>query len=276
MIDVEDACVDVAGAATQDPKTNGCPPPPPDRDNDTILDPDDACPDHAGPKDPDPKKNGCPIARVEAGQIRITQQVKFKFGSAVLDPESDGVLGAVLDILQKHAEITKIRVEGHTDNHGADWLNLGLSKQRAASVVAWLAKKGVKKERMESDGFGKTRPIDTNDTPAGMANNRRVEFHIVEPKQLPAAPPAGSAPAVPPATTAPQPAQPGATPAAVPGATAPAAPAAAPSAAVPPPPSSAAPAAPSAPASSLKPPPPVAPKPTLPVPRIPPKPVPHK
>ncbi len=181
VIDPEDACIEVPGVATQDPKTNGCPPPPPDTDGDTILDVQDACPDHAGPADPDPKKNGCPIARVEAGQIRITQQVKFKFGSAVLDPTGDGVLLAVLDILQKHPEITKIRVEGHTDNHGPDWINTPLSKQRAAAVVAWLTKKGVDAKRMESAGFGKTRPIDTNDTPEGMANNRRVEFHIVTP-----------------------------------------------------------------------------------------------
>jgi len=262
VIDAEDACIDVPGVATQDPKTNGCPPPPPDRDNDTILDPEDACPDHAGPKDPDPKKNGCPIARVEAGQIRITQQVKFKFGSAVLDPEGDGVLGAVLDILQKHPEITKIRIEGHTDNHGADWLNLGLSKQRAAAVVEWLAKKGIDKKRMESAGLGKTRPIDTNDTPQGMANNRRVEFHIVEPKQVPATPAAPPVAPQPEAVPAPPPAStPITSPAAPP--TAPIAPAPAPSS------------GPSA-SSPVKPPPAASVQPMLPVPRIPAKPAPRK
>jgi outer membrane protein OmpA-like peptidoglycan-associated protein len=197
VLDHEDACPDVPGVATQDSKTNGCPPPPPDRDGDTVIDSEDACPDHAGPRDSDPKKNGCPVARVEAGQIRITEQVKFAFGSAKLLPEGDGVLNAVLDVLQKHADITKIRVEGHTDNHGADGLNLQLSKDRAASVMTWLVKHGIDKKRIESSGFGKAKPIDTNDTDAGRQNNRRVEFHIVAHGEQAGAAPGIAKPVVP-------------------------------------------------------------------------------
>jgi OmpA-OmpF porin, OOP family len=179
VLDPEDACPEEAGVATQDPKTNGCKPPPPDRDGDSVLDNEDACPDHAGPRDTDVKKNGCPTARVEGGQIRIMDQVKFATGSAKLLPDSDGVLNAVLDILQKHTEIQKIRVEGHTDNKGNAGVNLFLSKDRAASVAAWLVKHGIDKKRIESAGFGQKNPVDTNDTEAGRANNRRVEFHIV-------------------------------------------------------------------------------------------------
>ena len=66
---------------------------------------------------------------------------------------------------------------GHTDADGKDDANLDLSKRRAASVKAALAKEfGIDESRMETDGKGESEPIDKNDTPAGKANNRRVEF----------------------------------------------------------------------------------------------------
>ncbi|MET0591460.1 MAG: OmpA family protein [Polyangiaceae bacterium] len=176
--DPEDACPDTPGVRTEDPKTNGCPPPPPDRDKDGINDPDDACPDQPGPRDQDPKKNGCPVARIEAGEIKILQQVKFKTGSAEILVESDTILGAVQKILADHQEIVGVRIEGHTDNRGGAAMNLNLSTKRAASVLNWLVKHGIDKSRLTSKGFGLTRPIDTNTTDEGRQNNRRVEFHI--------------------------------------------------------------------------------------------------
>jgi OOP family OmpA-OmpF porin len=175
VIDKEDACVDVAGVKTSDPKTNGCPP---DRDKDTIVDAMDACPDQAGPADPDPKKNGCPAARIEAGQIKILQQVKFKTNSATILGESDTILSAVLAILKEHSEITKIRIEGHTDNVGKPAYNKDLSQKRAQSVAKWLTDHGIEKKRLAAKGWGQEHPIDTNNTDEGKANNRRVEFHI--------------------------------------------------------------------------------------------------
>src|SRR5699024_6609683 len=139
----------------EDPKKNGCPaepppppPPPPDRDSDGVLDEVDACPDTPGPADPDPKKNGCPLARIEDGQVKITEQVKFKTASADILPESDLVLRAIADIIKGHPEITKVRVEGHTDNKGAPAYNKELSKKRASSVATWLIRAGVDKNRM--------------------------------------------------------------------------------------------------------------------------------
>lgn len=173
--DKEDACPDVPGEKTADPKTNGCPP---DRDRDGIYDKDDACPDAPGPADTDPKKNGCPLARIEDGQVRIVQQVQFKTGSAEILRESDPVLIAVATILKEHTEITKVRVEGHTDNRGAAAMNKDLSNRRAASVVKWLVSYGIDKKRLSSKGFGLERPLDTNETDVGRQNNRRVEFHI--------------------------------------------------------------------------------------------------
>ncbi len=173
--DKVDACPDVPGVKSDDPKKNGCPP---DRDGDTILDKDDACPDDPGPADPDPKKNGCPLARIEGGQVKIIQQVKFKTNSADILRESDPVLIAVAQILKEHPEIQKVRVEGHTDNRGAPAYNKQLSDKRAASVMKWLTSYGIDKKRLGSKGWGLEKPIDTNETDEGRQNNRRVEFHI--------------------------------------------------------------------------------------------------
>jgi outer membrane protein OmpA-like peptidoglycan-associated protein len=175
VADPVDACPDVPGVATQDPKTNGCPA---DTDGDGIVDAEDACPNDAGPKDPDPKKNGCPIARVEGGQVKISSQIKFKTGSAVILKESQPIIDAVAAIMKAHPEITHVLVEGHTDNKGSAAGNKTLSKKRAASVLAALVAVGIEKGRLTSDGFGQERPIDSNSTDEGRANNRRVEFHI--------------------------------------------------------------------------------------------------
>jgi outer membrane protein OmpA-like peptidoglycan-associated protein len=183
IFDSEDACPDVAGVKDPDPKKNGCPP---DRDGDGIPDPVDACPDAAGPADPDPKKNGCPLARIEGGEVKITEQVKFITGSADILRDSDPLLTAVGTILKEHPELTKVRVEGHTDNRGAAGMNKNLSERRAASVVKWLTTFGIEKKRLTAKGFGMERPIDTNETDAGRTNNRRVEFHIEAAGEKPA------------------------------------------------------------------------------------------
>jgi OmpA-OmpF porin, OOP family len=179
IVDSLDACPDVKGIRTDDPKTNGCPPDL-DRDKDGIPNDQDACPDEPGPRDPDPKRNGCPKAFVRGTEIKILDQVKFKTGSSqiVKGKESEDILDAVADILKKHPEIKKIRVEGHTDNVGKAKDNKKLSSDRAGSVVKWLTTHGIPKTSLSSVGFGQERPIDTNDTEVGRHNNRRVEFHI--------------------------------------------------------------------------------------------------
>jgi outer membrane protein OmpA-like peptidoglycan-associated protein len=178
ILDREDACPDIPGEKTDNPKTNGCP----DTDKDGIYDPEDACPKEPGPRDPDPTKNGCPVAKVEKGQIRIIEQVKFRTGSDAILPASDYILEAVAKILTEHPEIKQLHVEGHTDNRGGRAFNLGLSQRRARSVVTWLTTRGgVAGSRLTSQGFGFDRPIGDNTTDEGRRENRRVEFHIVEP-----------------------------------------------------------------------------------------------
>ncbi|TMI91767.1 MAG: OmpA family protein, partial [Bacteroidetes bacterium] len=71
----------------------------------------------------------------------------------------------------------KVKIVGHTDADGNDVSNLDLSKRRADAVKDMLTKEfGIDASRMETDGKGESEPIDNNTTPAGKANNRRVEF----------------------------------------------------------------------------------------------------
>ena len=86
----------------------------------------------------------------------------------------------MLNVLKEHTEITKLLVEGHTDNVGGAVYNKGLSERRAKSVVKWLVDHGIEREHLLDAGFGLERPIDTNNTSAGRQKNRRVEFHILD------------------------------------------------------------------------------------------------
>ena len=176
VYDKDDACPTVAGVKTEDPKTNGCPP---DRDKDGIIDPEDACPDAPGPKSSDPKRNGCPLVYIDKGQVRITEQIKFKTNSAEI-VGSQNIIDEVAKTLKAHPEIQHLRVQGHTDNVGKAAYNKELSRKRAASVAAALVRAGIPKAFLSSEGFGLEKPIEDNSTEEGRAANRRVEFHIEE------------------------------------------------------------------------------------------------
>lgn len=176
--DPEDACPEEPGKSAEDPQRHGCPGVE-DDDGDGILNAADDCPQEPGVESQEPGQHGCPIAKVEGGQIVILEQVQFATGSAEILPASDPVLRAVLKVLEEHPEITKLSVEGHTDNRGGDALNTTLSRQRAASVQRWLTQHGIAGSRLTSAGYGPDKPIADNGTDAGRQQNRRVEFHIV-------------------------------------------------------------------------------------------------
>src|SRR5450432_191029 len=179
IVDTEDACPDEKGIADPDPKKNGCPPPK-DSDGDGILDPLDACPNEKGAADPDPQKNGCPKSvRVSESEILILDQVQFDTGKAVIKNASDALLDEVADVLKEHPEITKIEVQGHTDNRGARAFNQTLSQARANSVTNALQKRGVAADRLSAKGYGLDVPIADNTTDEGRQKNRRVQFVIV-------------------------------------------------------------------------------------------------
>jgi outer membrane protein OmpA-like peptidoglycan-associated protein len=177
--DRDDACPDVKGVASSDPVQNGCPP---DTDGDGIRDDVDACPNEKGVPDPDPQKNGCPKAvRVTEGEIVIMDQVQFKTGSAVILPISDDLLRQVAGVLAEHPEITKVEVQGHTDNRGGKNYNRKLSQKRADAVRKWLVNYGqVDSGRLSSHGYGMEEPTSDNTTSEGRQKNRRVQFKILE------------------------------------------------------------------------------------------------
>lgn len=106
----------------------------------------------------------------------VTHGILFDVNSDKIKPESYGTLKEMADIMKEFTDL-KVKIIGHTDADGNDAANLDLSKRRAAAVKASLAKDfGIDESRMETDGKGESEPIDKNDTPAGKANNRRVEF----------------------------------------------------------------------------------------------------
>lgn len=102
-----------------------------------------------------------------------TTGIRFDTGSARLRPESGAVLGEVLAMMQAHDDL-RLRVEGHTDDVGAEASNEALSERRAAAVVAWLTGRGVAPGRLEAVGRGEGEPVADNATPEGRAQNRRV------------------------------------------------------------------------------------------------------
>jgi outer membrane protein OmpA-like peptidoglycan-associated protein len=178
VYDKDDACVDIPGLKTSDPATNGCPG---DTDGDGIRDDKDACPNEKGKADPDPKKNGCPVAvRVTQQEIIILQQVQFDTARATIKAVSNPLLDEVAAVLKEHPEITKIEVQGHTDNRGGEAYNKRLSDNRSKAVMNALIKRGIEATRLSSKGYGLSEPIADNATEEGRAQNRRVQFKILE------------------------------------------------------------------------------------------------
>ncbi|ALN57982.1 outer membrane protein, OmpA family [Lysobacter enzymogenes] len=110
--------------------------------------------------------------------LNMPSNITFAFNSANLDPKFDPVLDNVASTLNEYNQ-TIVEVAGHTDSIGGDAVNQRLSEQRAASVGNYLMSKGLVRDRFILTGAGKTRPIASNDTEAGRAQNRRVEITLV-------------------------------------------------------------------------------------------------
>ena len=116
---------------------------------------------------------------IEEGAAIVLENIFFEFNKSDLLPESFSELDKVADIIKSN-NIQKIEISGHTDSEGSDAYNKKLSEGRAKSVVAYLSQKGVEAEVLLAIGYGESRPIDTNSTEEGMANNRRVEFKVLK------------------------------------------------------------------------------------------------
>ena len=119
-------------------------------------------------------------ATVTAEKIEISDSVYFETAKAVIKTESHSLLEDVAAILNAHPEITKLRIEGHTDSRGDDASNKVLSQERADAVKAFLVEQGVEAHRLETVGYGEEKPLDTAENKAAWAKNRRVDFFIAE------------------------------------------------------------------------------------------------
>ena len=170
----------VAGAADLCPNEggivdeNGCPK---DSDGDGIVDNDDKCPNVGGIIGPD----GCakPVPEKAAAIFtRALEGVKFQSARATLTRSSYSILDEVVAVMAEFPDLI-LSIQGHTDAQGDDDKNLELSKSRADSVMKYLVDKGVDATRLSTIGLGETSPIASNDSPAGRAQNRRVEFVVV-------------------------------------------------------------------------------------------------
>jgi outer membrane protein OmpA-like peptidoglycan-associated protein len=110
--------------------------------------------------------------------LNMPGNITFAFDSSGLQPQFYPVLDNVAGTLNQYNQ-TVVEVAGHTDNVGSDAYNQQLSTQRANAVAAYLNGNGVMQQRMIVVGAGETRPIASNDTDGGRAQNRRVEITIV-------------------------------------------------------------------------------------------------
>ncbi|MEK7829455.1 MAG: OmpA family protein, partial [Acidobacteriota bacterium] len=117
--------------------------------------------------------------RETRGYIVNLGDVLFDTGKATLKPGAREKLSKLAGILLGYPGALLLEIEGHTDSVGSDQLNNKLSQDRAEAVSSYLTQSGVKPEKIKAArGFGKTKPIATNDTAGGRQQNRRVEVVI--------------------------------------------------------------------------------------------------
>lgn len=122
---------------------------------------------------------GAEVERVGEG-IKVTlneNTVNFDFNSANLTSLAKSNLDKLVTVLKNNPD-TNINIYGHTDSIGSDAVNLRISAQRAQAVKNYMVASGIASSRMFTEGLGKSSPIASNDTDAGRAKNRRVEFAI--------------------------------------------------------------------------------------------------
>jgi OmpA-OmpF porin, OOP family len=116
---------------------------------------------------------------IEIGATVRLKNIYFDYDKTTLKSASFLELNKVVDLLLQNPSL-EIEIEGHTDSQGSDQYNKDLSQGRAQSVVDYIASQRISKQRLAARGFGESKPIDTNETEAGKANNRRVEFTIIK------------------------------------------------------------------------------------------------
>jgi outer membrane protein OmpA-like peptidoglycan-associated protein len=170
--DYLDKCPDTPAEARGMVDEQGCPR---DIDGDGIPDYLDKCPTIPGVK----SNNGCPEVKKEIKTLflKALRGIQFESGKSVIKSTSFVILNRIAQVIKDNPTFL-IEIKGHTDNVGDPGNNMALSKNRATAVRDYLVKKGVSERKITANGFGDTKPVATNKTPAGRRLNRRVEFSI--------------------------------------------------------------------------------------------------
>ena len=119
------------------------------------------------------------VATIAPNATIVLNNIFFDFDKATLKPESAPELDRLIAMLKEKSTM-EVEISGHTDNVGAATYNMSLSERRAKTVVAYIVRGGIPKERLTVQFFGETKPTDTNETKAGRSKNRRVEFLILK------------------------------------------------------------------------------------------------
>lgn len=169
VADNEDRCPDVAG----DPANGGCPWG--DADNDGVADNVDNCPNEAGPA----SNNGCPEKMEPTALIDFINSEKAKILFSASNSNLRNLytenLDELVSLLGQYPEAS-ITIEGHASSDGSESYNQALSERRANAVKAYLVGKGIDASRLQTVGYGESRPVDSNDTVNGRKNNRRAQI----------------------------------------------------------------------------------------------------
>lgn len=171
VADTEDKCPNTKKGIKVDYR--GCPL---DTDGDGLPDSEDKCPTMNGQG----TANGCPPVKVEVKKRLqfAARGINFETGKAVIKIASYPMLDEIVSILKEYADYN-LKMSGHTDNVGNVQANFLLSQARVDAVKTYLVTKGVELSRVDATGYGDTKPIASNNTTAGKAQNRRVEMELV-------------------------------------------------------------------------------------------------
>ncbi len=174
ILDPDDKCPDEPGVE----EYQGCPIP--DTDGDGILDPDDKCVEEPETKNGYEDADGCPDEVPEEVKkfTGVIEGIYFDTNKDTIKPNSERILNRALKVLKDYPDI-RLGISGHTDSRGKYDHNMDLSRRRAESVKNWFVGKGIDSSRFTTEGFGPDQPVDTNDTSAGRAKNRRIEFKLL-------------------------------------------------------------------------------------------------
>jgi OOP family OmpA-OmpF porin len=176
--DKKDRCPDNAEDMDGFDDDDGCPDK--DNDDDGVNDKRDRCPDEPETLNGFQDGDGCPdeLPREVKKFSGVIQGITFETNKAVIRSESFPTLIEALAVFLQHPEL-QFEVQGHTDDVGDDRFNLDLSQRRAEAVMIWFLQNGLLADRMRAIGYGETIPMAENTSDAGRAQNRRVEFRLL-------------------------------------------------------------------------------------------------